>query len=276
MSMDVLPTRRWTRFVVILLLGLVLTACGADDGGDEPEATSAPGGAQPTVAVEDVGTPEAAPDDGAESTPTNTDMSDVPADVAEAAEDATPNPATAVAGGTPEVSPVMSTGEDATPSARLAVGGNATPVSGVAGATPGASGDQEAQTDAGPVVGDGTTGATVDATARATPAVAGASPAASPSAATPAAALTVTSCEVPDVPPFTGDQTVFALTTDVNFRTGPGADCDMALETPLGAFQQVEVIGGPVIRQDDRSEWVQVDVQGTQGWVSFEFLAPVE
>jgi uncharacterized protein YraI len=35
------------------------------------------------------------------------------------------------------------------------------------------------------------------------------------------------------------------------------------------------IIGGPVTREDDGSEWVQLNVNGTEGWVSFEFLQPV-
>ena len=78
-----------------------------------------------------------------------------------------------------------------------------------------------------------------------------------------------------DVPPFTGEVASYVLTEDLNFRTGPGAECDLALPQPIGAFQVVEVIGGPVVREDDGTEWVQIRAVDTDGWVAFEFLEPV-
>jgi uncharacterized protein YgiM (DUF1202 family) len=136
-------------------------------------------------------------------------------------------------------------------------------------------------------VGDGTTGAVLsgdeeapaaspEPVGAATPAVASASPEVPSGSATPAAFLEVSSCDLANVPSFTGEQSTYSLTTDVNFRTGPGAECDLALDVPLGEFQQVVVVGGPVVRTDDGSEWVQIQVGETIGWVAFEFLAPVE
>lgn len=272
MRMEFLTTRRWSRSVVVLLLAVILTACGADDGEDEPTATSAPEGAQPTVAVEESTPDSPAADLVAESTPTNTDMSSVPANVVEESEDATPMSAVSeVATPAAEQEPVVSVASPAT-------GAVGTPVATGASATPAPSGADEAlpgETEGNPVVGDGTTGASLGGAEVATPAVAGANPVGLPVVGTPAAQVTVTGCEVVTVPAFTGGQTTYALTTDVNFRTGPGTDCDLALETPLGEFQQVVVIGGPVSREGEDSEWVQISVLGTEGWIAFDLLEPV-
>jgi hypothetical protein len=278
MRMDGLPARRLFRLIVVLLLGIVLTACGGDEGDNEPTATSAPGGAQPTVAVGKSESPAAGSDVSSASSPSNTDMSDVPASLTPGSASSTGTPsvlASAVADATP-------TGAEpggASPVAAAATepAGRATPSTGdkhkeiSASATPGT---ETTTTEGGAAVGDGTTGAVIAATPDATPPGPMASPGASPVAASPAAAVTVRGCEVTNVPQFTGEQTIFVLTSDVNFRTGPGADCDLALDTPLGEFQQVEVIGGPVIREDDGSEWVQIRVLDTEGWVAFEFLQP--
>jgi hypothetical protein len=115
----------------------------------------------------------------------------------------------------------------------------------------------------------------------ATPAVS-ATPAASPDSAagTPVAAgepPVVNSCDVDDVPEFTGDVTTWVLSVDLNFRSGPGSDCEPIGDGPLGEFSDVDVIGGPVIREGDESpEWVQVQVGEQTGWLAFEFLEPAE
>ena len=70
--------------------------------------------------------------------------------------------------------------------------------------------------------------------------------------------------------------TSFTLSADLNFRAGPGVTCDPLLDEPLGEGQSVTVIGGPVIQAEDGTEWVQIDVNGTTGWVSTEFLEPAE
>lgn len=95
-------------------------------------------------------------------------------------------------------------------------------------------------------------------------------------AASPIAQLTITGCEVPDVPGFLGDTTTFILTVDVNFRSGPGVDCDPLMDEPLGLGQTVEVIGGPVTQSEDDSEWVQIEIDGQPGWITTEFIEPVE
>jgi hypothetical protein len=276
MSMEILTTRRWARTVTVLLLSVILTACGAGDGDEEPTQTSAPEGAQPTVEVDADSTPDSAQ---IESSPTNTDMSDVPASVVAGAADATP-----------ETEQIEAPG-DATPVTQLdgvivtaspAPEGDATPMVADPTASPSSTGDvgvESDETGANPMVGDGTTGASLATTEDATPAVAAslaASPVASPVSSSADVPVMVTGCEVAQVPPFAGQQTTYALTSDANFRTGPGTDCDLALDVPIGEFLQVIVVGGPVTREDDGSEWVLISFQGTEGWISFELLEPVQ
>jgi hypothetical protein len=160
-------------------------------------------------------------------------------------------------------------------------------------AVEGASSPEAAGEDRAPV-GDGTTGAALPpleeetsadeatpttAPAESTPALI-ASPQASPASGTPVAAAeapVVDSCEVSDVPAFTGDVTTYVLSVDLNFRAGPGSDCDLIGDGPLGEFSDVDVIGGPVIREGDESpEWVQVQVGEQTGWLALEFLEPAE
>ena len=95
-------------------------------------------------------------------------------------------------------------------------------------------------------------------------------------AASPVAQLTIEGCEVPDVPNYTGENPDVTLTADVNFRSGPGTDCDTLLEEPLGEGQVVTITGGPVTQAADDSEWVQVEVNGTNGWITTEYLEPAE
>jgi hypothetical protein len=271
--MELVPTRRLTYYLAVAFLSVALVACGAGNS-DEPEATSTPSGAQPTVATtEEAGgsTPESS-SGGAQGTavPANIDMStgsDAATPQGDAPGTATPLPATPEPG-FPGIGATPAT--DATPVS----GGSATELQ---DATPAAA----EGTQGGEVLGDGTTGPEITP-AGSTP-VAGDAPAATPVAtpapgiaATPATPLAVTGCEVVDVPPFQGEPALFQLTVDVNFRLGPGTDCDLVMEEPIGAFQSVEVIGGPVVRSDDGTEWVQIEVLGSEGWVSFDLLEPVE
>ncbi len=263
---QVLQLGQLARIVAIVIAGVVLVACGSEDAGETPTPTTAAVDAQPTVQTDATSETSLAssPASGDAEVPANTDMStiDTQASPAATAVSATPTTGLDAGTGTPSLepaTPVASTDEATTPSDA------STPATGADGMP------------AAPPVGDGTTGAMTAGTPAATPATPGASPVASPVVqATPGTPLTVTGCDVPNVPAFTGDVTRFSLTTDVNFRTGPSADCDLALDQPIGAFQVVEVIGGPVIQQDDGAEWVQIRVLDTEGWVAFEFLEPVE
>lgn len=100
-------------------------------------------------------------------------------------------------------------------------------------------------------------------------------PSATP-AASPIAQLEISGCDVPDVPGYLGDTSTFILTVDVNFRSGPGVDCDPLMDEPLGEGQIVEVTGGPVTQADDGSEWVQIEIEGEPGWITTEFIEPAE
>ena len=99
--------------------------------------------------------------------------------------------------------------------------------------------------------------------------------ASTPAPDTTAAETTVTSCE--DVaPPLEGGTALYVTTSDVNFRNGPGTDCDPIGE-PLGQGASVEVLSEPVTREgEDEFLWVAVSVDGTEGWLATEFLEPAE
>lgn len=263
---QVLQTGHLVRILAIVVAGVLLVACGSDEGDKSPTSTTAAVNAQPTVETEATSDLMLAssPSASAPSVPTNTDMStadmrESPAAVATPADMAASGTAVS-AGGTPELEPASST-----PAASPVAAQETMP--------------------AAPPVGDGTTGALTAGTPVASPSSspvaspvsAQASPMASPAArGTPGAPVTVQGCDVPNVPPFTGGPTRYQLTTDLNFRTGPGTDCAPALDQPIGEFQVVEVIGGPVVREGDTTEWVQIRVLDTEGWVAFEFLEPVQ
>lgn len=271
--MEMLQARKLVYMLAVALMSVVLVACGADDGGDEAEETSGASDAQPTVASA-TEPPESpvADVDAVSGTPTPTSI-----DAAVIVDDATPRDQASESRTPESVEP-----EPGTPAASPMPDFAMTPASPSA-ATPAVVAD--AASEGNDIPSDGTTGADIDipaatpttSAASATPAVPNAS--ASPAGATPGAtpaAVVVSGCEVEDIPPFQGEQTLYRLTVDVNFRLGPGTDCDLALDEPLGAFQPVEVIGGPVIRESDGSEWVQIEVLDTVGWVAFEFLEPAE
>lgn len=100
-------------------------------------------------------------------------------------------------------------------------------------------------------------------------------PAASPEAS-PIAQLEISGCEVPDVPGFLGESNIFELTAEVNFRSGPGINCDPLLDEPIGEGQIVVIVGGPVTQTEDGSEWVLIEVEGQSGWITNDFLEPTE
>ena len=95
-------------------------------------------------------------------------------------------------------------------------------------------------------------------------------PAASPAAST----VTATSCEPQTIPPFTGATTSYVVVEDLNFRVGPGSDCEV-IGSPLAAGSALLVTGGPVVREGEEGvEWLQVEVEGVSGWVAAEFVMP--
>jgi hypothetical protein len=117
----------------------------------------------------------------------------------------------------------------------------------------------------GAAVGDGTGGPMAVAGVVGTPSA----------AATPVtgAAVTVTSCDVPEYPPYTGDNPTQLTTSDVNFRAGPGTDC-APIGEPIGAGVPVEVLSDPVVREGEEFTWVAVSLDGEQGWLATDFLEP--
>lgn len=89
------------------------------------------------------------------------------------------------------------------------------------------------------------------------------------------APVPVGGCDPETIPPFNGTQVIFLTVSDVNFRTGPGADCDIVGDGPLGTNVPVTVLSGPVIREDEgQFTWVQVQVFDQTGWVIAEALEP--
>jgi uncharacterized protein YraI len=59
----------------------------------------------------------------------------------------------------------------------------------------------------------------------------------------------------------------------VNFRTGPGAECDLI--NTIGINAEVTLLGGPVTREDDDFVWVQVEIAGQTGWIVIDVLEPI-
>lgn len=250
----------------VLMLTLILVACGNDSGDSEPTATSgASQNAAPTVPSA-ASSPESEVNEDAISVITPGPPSSA---TSEATSVASPTSSViyltgdddAEEAGTPEAvvetvpTNVSTPAVDATPAGEPVATerprtGNETytnPGDGTGGS--GMPGEQDSGSGA-PVV--------------ATP------------VASPIAVLSVEGCDVPDVPNYVGDTTTFQLMSDLNFRSGPGVDCEPVIDTPLGEGQVVEVTGGPVIQASDESEWVQVTIDGTTGWISTEFIEPAE
>jgi hypothetical protein len=262
--MDMERVVRVLRVMTLVFASVLLAACGAEDNGEEDTA-EAPD-AQPTLEVTEeaeaaTGTP---PVVAAAESPTASESDEPVSDMATPTASGITGAGTP-ASATPEPITTFTTPEVEEAAATPDVASEATPDVGPA-------------TEADEITGDGTTGAVPDltstpaATGLATPAT-DSTPSATPGTST-AEPLSVSGCDVENVPPYTGEQSSFVVSVDVNFRVGPGTDCELAIGEPIGEFQVVEVIGGPVIREDDGSEWVQIEVLGTQGWVAFEFLEP--
>lgn len=268
---------------VVLVLVLILVACGSDS--DDADVTIPPDSNQaavPTVPTGDstpdtivseeeitvlqseipatasASTPAASEVDEDEDTPSPVDLTGTDTEL----EEAVATPADVVVSETVEASPLVTVAEaspdaDETSPAQRARTGNETfdhPGDGTGGS--GMPGELD-------VVGDDADDAAI------------ATPVASP-IASPVALLSISGCEVPDVPGFLGENTTFMLTEDLNFRSGPGVECDPLMDEPIGEGQVVEVIGGPVTQADDDSEWVQIEIDGEPGWITTEFIEPVE
>ena len=115
----------------------------------------------------------------------------------------------------------------------------------------------------------------------ATGAPAKASPAASPVAspgATPASSESpvVTSCSPANIPPFTGSSPNYTVSEQgLNFRAGPGTDC-ATLGDPLDSGTAVTVLSDPVTRKGETTQWVEVQINGQDGWVAADFIQPAQ
>ena len=62
---------------------------------------------------------------------------------------------------------------------------------------------------------------------------------------------------------------------DLNFRVGPGSDCD-AIGEPLSQGIHITVVSDPVVREGDPERWVQVNIDGQIGWVALDFIEPYQ
>lgn len=161
----------------------------------------------------------------------------------------------------PPPSPVAG-GLQGTPAATQ--GSSSTPDAGPAGGTPASAatpaGDATPVTDAPPE-------ATPGEDAQATPEEAGEAE---------DGASVVDSCEPEEIPAFEGDDPNFVVTASLNFRQGPGQDCDPIGEGPLAEGSNVVVLSEPVTREGEDQQWVQIEVDGEPGWVAAEFIEPAE
>lgn len=234
--------RNFVGLVWIILAALVLSACTIGDDDEDPEATE-------TSSSPDVITP--AGDEAGAATPLIGGAT--PAAPGATAASSTPGvvvsaPPVDVPGGTPaSADPVI-----ASPSSSQVET------------------DADAQVDpASGISGDGTGGAGADAVpegATEPPGEADAPPQTTPDVSV------ASSCDVTSYPPFTGESAEQVTTAEVNFRTGPGSDCEVIGE-PIAAGITVQVLSDPVQREgDDLFAWVAVSVDGVEGWLATEFL----
>lgn len=241
---------RWAvRLMVIVASTVLLAACGgdSDDAADET-ATEVIEDAQGTVASgspaaeeqPDVpsGTPVVASSPVAE-----TDMSTI---------------------GTPE--PVVGTPAILVPTTDVGVATFATPDAEV----PVAGGTPDAAEDPGVAGSDGTGGEPPadDATDE------GGDAGALTDSLVGVLGTTVDGCEVASFPPYSGDTPEQVTTIEVNFRSGPGADCE-ALSDPVADGVAVLVRSDPVTRSGDtENQWIAVTIDGVDGWIVAEGLTP--
>jgi hypothetical protein len=86
--------------------------------------------------------------------------------------------------------------------------------------------------------------------------------------------VTVTDCAPASVPPLATSQVQYLTNADVNFRTGPGSDCDTIGTGPIGTNIPVTVVSGPVVREGEEFTWVQVQIVDDTGWIIVGVLDP--
>ncbi len=242
------PARRRsieTMFSAVLVI-LVLSACGNGNGEDDVAT-------EVVATVEEDARVTLATPDAPIGTPADVEA-DIPSPVEEE-----PGPPEATPDGDAEGSP--------TPAIVVSVPPVVMPTADIADvdtvvATPADGADPAAEIEG--VTGDGTSGA---------PLGTGDEDVAEPSASDEAV---VESCEVDEYPPFAGADALRVTDIEVNFRVGPGTDCE-AIGEPLASGTTVEILSEPVVRDGEPEfSWVAVSVEGTEGWLATDFLEAPE
>lgn len=246
--------RNLAGMVLTIVAALVLSSCGfgGDDDDSDATSTSEPAGvttqsAQESGSVSESPAASLSPDQGGLESP------------------ASGTPGSAGASPTPGI--VVSAPPIAMPTQTPEPPAAATPSSGGSGVS-----STQAVIASDVTVGDGTGGALATA-------VSGEGGSASPEASAPVASpvsgdAIASGCDFTAYPPFTGEVAEQVTTVDVNFRAGPGQDCDIIGE-PIAAGVTVQVLSDPVQRVgDDEFLWVFVSIDGTEGWLTTELLEP--
>jgi len=261
---------RWLWWNTLTIAALAMTACGPLGDDDSDPTATADTITQPTSAATDQTTPaptgsELQPDGGM-ATP-ETGLS-TPVFVEPDNLQATPDESSTVMVGTPIIvqSGIVREATPEVPASDSVFAGS----DGTSGATP----DSGIGTDTGVGTPQGTDAPPDDPVAGSDAATPAAGPTPDAIALTDLQPVTVDGCQSETVPPFDSNQTAYITNSDVNFRTGPGADCDMIGDGPIGTNIPVTVLGGPVIREDDEFVWVQVQILDQTGWVVIEVLEP--
>lgn len=251
------PGRRVLTLSVMAAFLAVLSACGTGGGDNNTNtATVAPDTVEaPTdeAVVDLTGQATTAP----VSSPTDQNLASIGATEPGSA---SPTPAVVVSA-PPIIVPTSVPTQQGTPSAPQTA---ASPASAVTAPTA----TVQAGVGAGSSIGDGTGGAPAGAPQLEVPAAGG-----TPGATAPRATV-ATSCDMPSYPAYTGDAAAQVTTSDVNFRSGPGADCE-AIGEPLASGVSAQLLSDPVTREgDDQYQWVAVSIDGTDGWLATEYLEP--
>ncbi len=268
---------RLSHLIMLVVVAMIATACGPFSE-DEAEPTSTETTiSQPTT---DEATEAMTPDVSASEEPTDEPGTEAATPVESSPEDITPESVLDV-----------QDGEDATPTAAPDEDDQATPVD--AGTDDEATEPSEPEPTVAAFTGsDGTSGATPISLPRtgetvSTPVVGEGTPEGTPglavleetrsggtidlSAIDP---VSVDSCNPDNVPILIDGEASYVTNSSVNFRTGPGTDCDAIGNGPLGSGVPVQVTSAPVDREGDDHIWVQIRVNDIVGWVVMDSLDP--
>lgn len=233
--------------VAMVGVAFALTACGVG-GGDEATEVVVTATSQPAVTEATTGVVSEQSSPESDSTPAS-DGGTPPVSASPTPEMVVSSPRIAVPTAAPTMAIPAPQNADASP---------------VASGTPVPAGDTQVD-----VVGDGTGGAVPGNVGEGSEADLG-----TPQASDGDDATVVSSCDVGFYPPYAGDAAAQVTTSEVNFRSGPGTDCDPIGE-PLPAETNVEILSAPVVREgEDGFVWVAVLVDGDEGWLATEFLEP--